>query len=318
VAITDIITPDFIRNTYMFGVDKTDDDGTDFPDEMFYVAITSAIQVLESELSIVLRDNKTVTAERHDVRSWEGDTYYLKVMDKRPILEITELAIRFAAFQASILPISWAHVVAPKQGQVQIMPGPEGLEGFAFSGGVPILGIDVLVPREYTPRWLQYSYIAGFEEDLTGTVEVVKASAIVAGTDTLFTSELHELDFVKINGETKRVLAINSDTELVCNTKFADDAVSQTVRYLNYPLAIIDAVGLLSSMLPFDTAGDLIIGAGISSLSLSMDGISQSIQTTSGVENSGYGARLIQYRKRLESLLTTLKGAYKATRVMVI
>jgi hypothetical protein len=302
----------------MFGVDTTDDDGNEFPDEMFYTAIASAVGYVESTLSVVLKQNKRVREERHDVRSWEGDTYYLQQLDWRPILHVNEAAIRFASFQPSILPDSWIHVVSEVHGQLQIMPGPEGLEGFSFSGGVPILGIDVLVPREYTPGWFQYDYTAGWEHDITGTVAITDASTQVTGTGTLFTEELEPLGYIKIAGETRRVISFADDTTLTVDTAFTTTATDQTLTYLAYPSAILNACGLLASMLPFDTAGDLIIGAGISSLSISMDGISQSIQTTSGVENSGYGARLNQYKERFHSLMHDLKGDYKTTRVLFI
>lgn len=318
MPFTDILTPDFIRTNYLYGVDLTDDDGVAYPDSLFYTSIISALEWMEAELSIVLQANKRTRQERHDVRSWEGDTYYLKTLDHRPILTINEAGIRFAAFQQSVLPNSWVHVTSPRHGQIQIMPGPEGLEGFSFSGGVPILGIDVLVPREYTPRWFQFDYTAGFEEDIDGTVAVTSASPTVTGTGTAFTEDLRPLHYIKVNGETKRILSIASDTVLTCDSNFAASVGPVALTHLAYPSAILDAAGLLSAMLPLDTAGDLIIGAGISNLSLSMDGISQSIGTTAGVENSGYGARIIQYKKRLDTLMAALKADYKNVRVMIL
>lgn len=318
MPITDILTPAYIKQVYMFGVDTTDDDGVEFPDSMFYTAIASAVGYVESTLSIVLKQNKRTREERHDVRAWEGDRYYLQQLDRRPILQVNEAAIRFASFQPSILPASWVHVVSEVHGQIQIMPGPEGLEGFSFSGGVPILGIDVLVPREYTPSWFQYDYTAGWEHDIAGTVSITDASTQVDGTDTLFTEVLEPLGYIKIAGETRRIISITDDTTLVVDVAFTTTAAGQPLTHMAYPSAVLDACGLLAAMLPFDTAGDLIIGAGISSLSISMDGISQSIQTTSGVENSGYGARLIQYKNRFHELMHDLKGDYKTTRLVFI
>ena len=78
-----------------------------------------------------------------------------------------------------------------------------------------------------------------------------------------------------------------------------------------YPPEIIDLICLVASMLPLDTAGDLIAGAGIASKSIGMDGLSTSINTTSSSTNSGYGARMISYRKRAERLLHTIKRKYR-------
>lgn len=77
------------------------------------------------------------------------------------------------------------------------------------------------------------------------------------------------------------------------------------------PADIQMAIGLTASILPLDTAGDLIAGAGIASYSISMDGLSQSINTTSSATNSGYGARIISYQKTLASLMPRLRGKYR-------
>jgi len=78
-----------------------------------------------------------------------------------------------------------------------------------------------------------------------------------------------------------------------------------------YPAEILDLVCLIASMLPLDTAGDLIAGAGIASKSIGMDGLSTSINTTSSSTNSGYGARMISYRKRAEALVQAVKRKYR-------
>jgi hypothetical protein len=85
-----------------------------------------------------------------------------------------------------------------------------------------------------------------------------------------------------------------------------------------YPNSILDAVGLLSSMLPLDTAGDLIVGAGIASKSISFDGLSTSINTTSSATNAGYGARMISYRKRFENIMKSIKRDWRLPKFMVV
>jgi len=57
--------------------------------------------------------------------------------------------------------------------------------------------------------------------------------------------------------------------------------------------------------------GDLISGAGIAAKSLSIDGLSQSISTTSSATNSGYGARILSYQKRITKELKTIRSFYK-------
>ena len=78
-----------------------------------------------------------------------------------------------------------------------------------------------------------------------------------------------------------------------------------------YPNDILEAIGLTAAILPLDTAGDLIAGAGVASRSVSFDGLSTSLSTTSSATNAGYGAKIISMRKRLEALMTTIKRKYR-------
>jgi hypothetical protein len=77
------------------------------------------------------------------------------------------------------------------------------------------------------------------------------------------------------------------------------------------PMDIRDAIGKWATFCPLNVAGDLIVGAGIASKSLSIDGLSQSINTTSSATNAGYGARLLQYSKELKDVLPKLRRYYK-------
>lgn len=80
-----------------------------------------------------------------------------------------------------------------------------------------------------------------------------------------------------------------------------------------YPIPALakQCIGWIASMLPLDTAGDLIAGAGIASFSISMDGLSQSIGTTSSATNSGYGARVLSYTKQLDKFLPVLRRQFR-------
>lgn len=81
------------------------------------------------------------------------------------------------------------------------------------------------------------------------------------------------------------------------------------------PIAIRDLIGKLSSFGPLNIAGDLIVGAGIASKTVSIDGLSQSINTTSSATNAGYGARLVQYTKEIKEVVPTLQRYYKGMRL---
>lgn len=83
------------------------------------------------------------------------------------------------------------------------------------------------------------------------------------------------------------------------------------------PNNILDLIGKLASLGPFNIFGDLIAGAGIATLSVSIDGLSQNIGTTSSATNAGYGARIIQYGKDLKDQIPMLRRFYKGIRMTV-
>jgi hypothetical protein len=82
-------------------------------------------------------------------------------------------------------------------------------------------------------------------------------------------------------------------------------------RINSVPMDIVNLIGMMASIPLFAIAGDLILGAGIASQSLSIDGLSQSISSTSSATNAGYGARIIEYRKTIKEIVGRLKRHYK-------
>ncbi|MCH9839318.1 hypothetical protein K0U83_26890, partial [bacterium] len=83
------------------------------------------------------------------------------------------------------------------------------------------------------------------------------------------------------------------------------------------PRNMVDVIGKFAALGPFDIFGDLIAGAGIATLSLSMDGLSQSVGTTSSATNAGYGARIIQYTKYIKDQIPLLRRYYKGIKGVV-
>lgn len=85
------------------------------------------------------------------------------------------------------------------------------------------------------------------------------------------------------------------------------------------PMDLLDIVGKIASLGPLNIAGDLILGqAGIASMSLSIDGLNQSIGTTSSAENSGYSARIKQYAKEIQDTVKRIKLVYDQPKFMVL
>jgi len=84
------------------------------------------------------------------------------------------------------------------------------------------------------------------------------------------------------------------------------------------PYDIVDLVGKIATFGPLNIAGDLLGGAGIASQSLSLDGLSQSFNTTSSSTSAGYGARLIQYQKEIKEWVPTLRRFYHGPALMAV
>ena len=85
----------------------------------------------------------------------------------------------------------------------------------------------------------------------------------------------------------------------------------------NLPMDLINIVGMTASFGPLGIAGDLILGAGIASQSLSVDGLSQSIGSTASATNSGYGARIILYQNQIKESVKRLKLVYDEPKFVV-
>ena len=84
------------------------------------------------------------------------------------------------------------------------------------------------------------------------------------------------------------------------------------------PPDILDLIGKLAAINIFHNLGDIILGAGIASQSIGIDGLSQSISTTSSATNSGYGARVQGYLTDLKRNLPHLKSKYKGITFTVL
>lgn len=84
------------------------------------------------------------------------------------------------------------------------------------------------------------------------------------------------------------------------------------------PYVFKDLVGKVASFGPLNIAGDLLGGAGIASQAISIDGLSQSFNTTSSATNAGYGARLVQYNREIKEQIPTLRNSYKGINMVVV
>lgn len=78
----------------------------------------------------------------------------------------------------------------------------------------------------------------------------------------------------------------------------------------NVPPRIQKAIALRAAIDALNQAGEMIIGSGIASQSISIGGMSRSVSTTSSATNAGHGALIIQYEKQLKDLIPQIRAQY--------
>ena len=76
------------------------------------------------------------------------------------------------------------------------------------------------------------------------------------------------------------------------------------------PTDLKKVIGMLAAMGIWDIGGNLVLGAGIANMSLSLDGLSQSIGTTSSAENHAYSASIKSYQSQLKEAMSRLMDIY--------
>jgi len=94
--------------------------------------------------------------------------------------------------------------------------------------------------------------------------------------------------------------------------------VNYTTGFESVPLDILDAIGKKAAIQVLNIMGDINFGAGIASKSLSIDGLSQSINTTQSAENALYSARIRMYQGDLKVEMLELRNRYLGLSVMAL
>jgi hypothetical protein len=83
------------------------------------------------------------------------------------------------------------------------------------------------------------------------------------------------------------------------------------------PRNIIDLIGKLAAIGPLGIFGDIVLGVGVQNISLSLDGLSQSIAATKSAEAGAFGGRIDRYMKDIHAQIKTLRRYYKGVRGVV-
>lgn len=92
------------------------------------------------------------------------------------------------------------------------------------------------------------------------------------------------------------------------------------------PVLLNQAISMIAAIIALITAGHLILGAGIAGTSISLDGLSQSINTTQSAENSGFSSTIKDISDKLYgttkddpfAILKMLKNYYKGSTLTIL
>jgi len=244
----DVISVDELKSFYLFGLDLTDDEGTEYPTELYEHFIRSAVSAVEHKLDIPIIP-RTIPDERHDFIRDDYENFVWLELDVFPVINVETVKM--------------------------VMPGEQLI-------------------TEFDQEWFQLQKESGQLQLVPGTGT---ANLILLGTSGAY------LPF--IYGTRKMI-------PNVFRIKYTAGFPSGEV-----PAVIKDLVAKVACFGPLNIAGDLVVGAGIATTSLSIDGLSQSISSTSSATNAGYGARLLQYSKEIKEIVPTLLRYYKGLRLRV-
>jgi hypothetical protein len=320
VSIYDELTPTWLKNTFLVGVDLTTDDGQPYPDELFAQCIEAAIKQVEGELQLTL-DLVTVEDEKQEFYFPNENPSWNQIKTSvRPMRGVETLGMYQGNALLTTIPAAWQVVEDPWCGELSLVPQGEGLTvqlNALITPGGPFL---VTRGAGYQPGWWRLTYQAGLLT-LTGEEPLDGAGVYTIALDPPAIWQDYRLGLTILDADGEPVPSTTASARLVDGSRrkasfqvrVSGAPPVGSVLYWSMsevPRDIMQAIGWLASMLPLDTAGDLIAGAGIANYSVSLDGYSESVGTTSSATNAGYGARILSYQKQLKDALPRLRARY--------
>ena len=309
------ITPQFLKQTTLLGIDLTLDDGSDYPELVYTQSIEAAIRHVESDLGINVEPFK-VTQERHDAERHGRFSYWPFRLDARPVISFEAVRIRFGSYQPVEIPTSWITPTSTTHGQIHLIPSEESLGSYFFRAGVPLMGgYGIHHQRDFIPSYFEFDYTAGFDERVgIATIPAGETSVDVSLASRVLLSYLVSTDqaSARVSGRGNSGFTLS-----VTNAPTEDLVITWTLDTL--PADLKQAVAIkAATLLLLHVAGDLILGAGIASQSVSVDSLSTSIDTTSSAMYSGYSARAENLDKQYKQLMSGLRSQYRVTQFGVI
>lgn len=306
LSIKDIVTPQYLKDTVILGVDLTLDDGSEYPDALFTAAVEQAVAILENELGFTI-DPRMIKGERHDADIQDRTAFYPIHLDTLPLRKVDALSIQIGTAPAATLPVAWVTVNNHQTAKFNVIPTSSTVGSVYFRSGIPLLVGDVFSPYAKFPSYFSVDYTAGFTFEEGSFTFPAGESAMELTLQETYNLARPNITFdspnikVVMTGPTSAMLRRSGDISSALEVNYSANDVDP---------AIIKSIAILASLLPLDVAGDLVAGAGIAAKSISLDALSQQINTTSSATNAGYSARVKQFERELKSTLASLRAKY--------
>lgn len=288
------------------------DGKTELTEETYQMAIEGALADVGGMLDVVLLGNESYgaqgthgPAEGHDIIDLDAIAGYHTNLRRKPLIGVTRLAIAWNNAERLQIPLSWLQVKSQRLGQIALE-----------ASGEPIVTLGSYQYLRPAGNWgsnaFRVSYVAGYERALTGTVEVVAGQSTVTGTGTSFTTELRPGVFVQVGAEARRVLSVTSPTSARVGRAWGTSAAGESATVADVPPEIVEMVSLAAS-LPTLVAlsGRSPLGDGISNLSVSTEGFSESMGTFVNGQTLLHNARIEANKKLLAEKLAVHKRRHR-------
>lgn len=306
-------TKDWLVEGWLAGVALKTRDGLDRPASFWTRSLRSSIAEVERRLSLSFAPVTKVN-EPHDATDWSPVSYYLERLHFGPVQSVTSVKVYNGNVFLYEIPPSRYHIADDIHRQVQLVPS---LEAITLIG--PTF-LDAGVAGPYSPGRLRYTYTAGMEAPLTGTVSVVEGSTALTGVGTAFLTELVEGDLVRVGpaGESRQIIALVSDTVAVVERAWSTTAVGQVATRARIPDDLLELIGLNAAVRSLDQIGVARHEAGVASESISDDGFSESISYRTSGRGGAYEGTVIGYIEQMKGLWKGLARTYAVRLVGVI
>jgi hypothetical protein len=314
----DILTVAKLKEVYLAGVQLTDASGVALPDAIFEDSIKAAVKHVETVCGITIAPVK-VKNERQDLYQSDKAVFWLRGTFRRPLSSISRMVLKLGNMEILQFPLAWIYDLDPNSGTFTLIPSSENIAVFSHH----IIGFYGRFQPQL-PGGMEIDYTAGVLL-LEGTA-TIPAGATTAtfpiGQTVLFSD--YELYFELVNPAPADA-GIEVSVDATGNEDFdvslsAAPTQDLTVRWV---LSAMHAdlkklIFLMASIHPLNVAGTTLVGEGIASKSISIDGLSQSITTTANSETLAYGNRVKAHQAEIDKLLPYVRGRYTGPRISII